>query len=61
MIKKFLKTLAVVFIVAFVVGAAAIYLWNLVVDGKGVLDWGLTLVLAITISIAVALARVRKT
>jgi hypothetical protein len=61
MIKKFLKTLAVVFIVAFIVGAAAIYLWNLVVDGKGVLDWGLTLVLAITISIAVALARVRKT
>jgi len=61
MIKQFFKEFIVIFIVVFVSNAIVVYLWNFISYGKGAFDWGLTLGLAITIGIAVALATFRKT
>lgn len=58
--KEFFKILGITFALAFITNAIVVYLWNLIFHGKGAFDWGLAVVVAITISIAVSLAWVMK-
>ncbi len=58
--KEFLKILSITFFSVFVTNAIIVYLWNLLFHGKGAFNWGVTIVLAITISIAVSLASTNK-
>lgn len=58
--KEFLKILSITFFSVFVTNAIIVYLWNILFHGKGAFNWGVTIVLAITISIAVSLASTNK-
>lgn len=54
------RQMLVTFVVALVTAMVVTYLWTLILDGRGAVDWELALVLAVAIGVAVPVAGVGR-
>lgn len=59
-IKDLLVGFVTIFVITLVVTAVVTYLYSLIVHGAGVIDWNISLILAIALGIALPVSRAMK-
>jgi hypothetical protein len=59
-IRVFLREFAIIFLIALAATLVVTYLWNLIFDGKGIIDWGTSFRFSIVLGIIFGIIEARK-
>jgi hypothetical protein len=59
-IKKLLLDFIIAFAVVLVFSVIVTYLWNLIEHGSGAVDWGISLIFAISVGVALSVSWARR-